>query len=175
MNKVKPVITLDIDGVIAGGEYDPKWGDNPNHFYFNLPIMDEWTRSGLKELNERYDVYYITSRAFPDATLVTYNWFNALKLPLGRGIITGVASKDKAYVSDALNSEIHVDDNPLVISTVQDNGNVVPVIFVGRSNEGSWWPDTEKCLETNLSARNWEDLIELITPLVGLITSKVPA
>ena len=169
MNKPKPIITLDLDGVVVGGGYTEEWDRTPRR-YFEAPTMDQDIAKYITQLNERYDIYYVSSRAFEDCGYTSIQWLLRHHIPVGLGVITGVSSVDKSTVVSALRSSLHVDDNPVVVNSIKTRcGYIYPVMFLGRVCEESWWPESRETLKNNYHATNWEDLVYLIRSLVSCL------
>lgn len=109
-------ITLDIDGVVAGGNYIPEW-DRRVEVYSTLPLLDPMIPEYLDELCRRFHVYFVSGRCFPGALEITRMWLSKfLPLYMPAGVVTGVHYFDKPRMTKLLKSVVHVDDDPRVIN-----------------------------------------------------------
>lgn len=163
MNKQKPVITFDLDGVIVGGDYTSDWELHPRK-YLMAPMMEQDVKDYLQGLSELYTIYYISARSFNDCGFVTVQWMLRHNIPVSGGVFVNIASKDKWKIIKALDSKLHVDDHPVVIKSLVYN--TIPVMFLGRGNENSWWEKSKETYNNNHHASNWKDLVCLIRRLV---------
>jgi len=153
---MRPRISFDIDGVIAGGNYLPEWDRKPE-IYLSLPVMDEYTKPVLNELDNKCDIYYLTSRTFDGDYDITLEWMINNNIPLGKGLVCRVPGDDKHKVSAALGCDLHIDDRPATVRLCGFWG----ILFVGRDAAG-WWPGTEEAMKVCKTARNWKQLNRII-------------
>lgn len=163
----KPTITFDLDGVIVGGEYEPDWEFNVDKYY-NAPTLEQDVKNHLIELSTYYNIYYISARHFTECGLITVQWLLKHRIPICGGVLVNVPAKDKYKVIAALGSSLHVDDHPVVIKSIKNNlaPITLPVMFLARKNENTWWDMSKETYNNSLHASNWSDLVYLIRSLV---------
>lgn len=161
MNTANKVITLDMDGVVAGGEYTAEWDRTPAK-YSSLPVIDGAKEAILDLEDAGYIIYYLSSRNFPQAHSITSYWMNRIGIPTGAGIITNVPLRKKGMVAESLGAILHVDDAPTALDHME---NVKPILFFGRT-EKSWWPGTRAAMRCYPSTDNWTILTQMIKKVI---------
>lgn len=124
----KPILTLDVDGVMADGRAARLWPNVTAGDYLALPPADGYLRDALHMLELKYTLYAVTARSFPGAVGLTSNWLGAQGV---RGCFTGVIANHqnltpgavfKIPVLDALGADVHVDDDPRICAAVAGAG-----------------------------------------------------
>jgi len=155
------VITVDLDGVVVGGNYLPEW-DRTCGVYATLPEIPG-ASEGLRYLKSQgYKIYYLSARRFPDSLNTTHQWLLDHGCPTGEGIILGVNLSDKMFISRALGSIAHIDDCPRALIDIYKI--VKPILFVGREEQG-WWDGTQEAMEKYTWTNDWKTLVNYIETL----------
>lgn len=143
----KPILTLDIDGVVAGGRYLPEWDRTPS-IYAALPIFDTYTRQAIQEIAPHVHLYYVSSRPMTlmDTTLA---WLEREIGEMGRGVLLGISPFYKPEVLTHIHTDLHVDDNPSIVWPLGKRG-------VWMINDE--WPNAPTAHKELYKASRWEEL-----------------
>ena len=161
--KYDKIITVDLDGVVVGGNYLPEWDRSPSNYAVLKPI--DGAVDGLWYLkNQGWRIYYLSARNFPDAFNTTYNWLSNVGAPTGDGIILKVPLEYKGFVSKALGARAHIDDAPRALDAIESHV-VKPILFVGRDESG-WWEGTKEAMRCFPSFHDWKRLVQYVEGLV---------
>ncbi len=159
-------ITIDIDGVIAGGDYDPSWCQHPLEHYPHLPAIFQAPEYVNKLADDGHVIYYVTSRAFDGAEDITLDWLERYNFPciqgnsLG-GLITHVPGDDKWKISKEFGAKYHIDDRPNTLKHYYTNCNTIPIMFINRNPIG-WWPGTLHAKSEFIYFEDWARLYTFI-------------
>lgn len=138
----RPIISFDIDGVVAGGNYIPEWDRRPE-IYKELPILDERARDVIYNLSWKYNIYFVSSRKFPNALRTSVDWLYGRGFnPSSRccGVICyGKTPLEKPLILSALGSRLHFDDHPGIVAGYSGRA----ALFINDREVDSQWPGTD--------------------------------
>ncbi len=139
---MKPVLTFDCDGVLAGGHYIPAWDRYPET-YAALPLQDAAAPRVLDKLAESYNIYFVSGRRFPGALDTTRRWManNGIDLSHIAGVIVGQPRLLKAQMAEALGAALHFDDDPKVVEMMGVRGvRYKSAEWPGHEHYAKNWP-----------------------------------
>lgn len=152
-----PVISFDIDGVIAKGGYIPEWDRKPK-VYEKLDLMDPRVPYIVNDLTRRFSVYIISARRFENALDTTRRWLveKGFYLHWLCGVMCLRGWEEKEAVLRALQPAFHIDDAPRFVRCVP--GGVL--YYDGESD----WPEARELAESGevLVVNRWADIDEAI-------------
>lgn len=145
---IKEVLSLDIDGVIAGGSYIPDWDRYPEH-YLKLPLVDPYIPAYIQALAKYYNIYLVSTRRYKDALSTTRAWLmmNNIDLGLLSGVIVGIPRLMKCMIVEALTAVAHIDDDLTIVKSIlggkgilywSDEWHYRPKDYEGVSIVGGW-------------------------------------
>lgn len=158
-----PIITFDVDGVLAGGGFIPEMDRRPE-VYEDLPLLDLRAPDILNELTRKYSVYIVSSRRFENALDVTRRWLNKHGFHLSwlSGVLCVDGAKEKVKAIHLLGSRLHVDDSPEVLDSLDCWG----VLFLGLDKQ-YWWAAAKegKYSDRLITCYSWGDLSKCIPDL----------
>lgn len=150
------ILTCDVDGVIAGGEFIPEWERYPER-YLSLPLLEEDIPHQIHKLAAKHSLYLLSSRKFPNALDYTRLWLNQSGFSLTDfcGVLVGLGAKEKVMVAQALHSNLHFDDDFRVAS-------ITPLcmgVLIRHDQAASHYPWSERAVATGWPyLRNWNDI-----------------
>lgn len=163
IKKSTPLITVDVDGVLAGGGYIPAWDRKPE-IYESLSLLDPACPSIINELTRTYNVYVVSSRKFPNALDVTRRWLNEHGFYLSwlAGVVCAAGAPAKSAVIDLLRPRVHIDDSPELLRGLQCS----KLLFLGNTKK-YWWPDARAGATTDMDAvcYDWGEVPEVLETL----------
>jgi hypothetical protein len=118
------IVSLDIDGVLAGGEYIPEWDRTNGAAYAALPLIDPQIPEYIHAIAKRHSVYLISSRQFPGALDTTRLWLNKQRFCMTDfcGVIVGLNHTTKIEMVKLLRATLHFDDDYRVIEPLGTTG-----------------------------------------------------
>ena len=160
-------VSFDVDGVIAGGEWIPAWERHPKN-YRELPILSKDVAKYLPEIATWFNVYFVSSRYFDNATRVTKEWLEDTVPRIAiAGVITGEEYSRldrKAYkgrVVQALNPLVHVDDEPAMLEYLPPKKRVY-----FKHPSVPHWPDPDQIAKRCRAAvTSWRQLYGFFSEL----------
>ena len=126
-------ISLDLDGVICQWQHLEKV-DRTLENYDRFPPI-EGAREGIRELDTwKNDLHLITARHYRGAFNHVYDWlyrngFNEANMLQ----VVGIPTPEKWRVMQALEIDVHVDDNIRAFTKVPVE--VTPIFFIGDHNK----------------------------------------
>ena len=166
------ILTIDIDGVLAGGEYIPEWERYPER-YLTLPLIEEGLPSLIHKLARKHSLYLLSSRAFPNALDYTRLWLEKVGFASADfcGVVVGAGKTEKVVLTQLLQATIHIDDDYRVVDKLERGDVGAPFgLFVYHEAARSHYPWSKKAAEEGASYFiNWKDLLQR----VELISSQV--
>lgn len=159
MPYAKPIVTLDIDGVLANTGYVPKGSQSTWTAYANakpFPLAYEllhWFQQNL------FEVWFLSARSFPGAQALTESWvhqhFGNLNSWYHKKVLTGLhdESVPKYAIANELGSKLHVDDDWRVCLETEVRKLNVPDLYSAAWHVDKLRPFTG----TFLLLDNWKD------------------
>lgn len=141
-------ISLDLDGVIC------QWKDLEDRTLENYdqlpPILG--AHEGILDLHLMLGyVSIVTARHYRGAFNHVLDWFDKNKLPAFNELIAGIPTSEKWRVMQALNADIHVDDNIRAFEKVPPY--ITCILFRGDHNKDQDW---------SITVSSWPELVEKI-------------
>lgn len=125
---MKPLITFDMDGVLAGGPIVSKEEQDNPQVYRMMPIMCRCGIQLLKRLleEERCYVGIVTARHFDGAETITREWLQNVGVPHLKlaFVLTHIPTARKAQTIKELDVLIHFDDRMEVARALGPQGCV---------------------------------------------------
>lgn len=122
----KPIISFDLDGVVFGGGYLSKEDqDRDPSIYSRLPLKEPGVPYVLNNLMDAFNIYFLSSRSFPGALEVSRKALAEAGVEMER--VCGVVCGRKMKALHALASELHVDDDPVVIARLRQSADWDPL------------------------------------------------
>lgn len=152
-----PIISFDIDGVIAGGGYIPEMDRKPE-VYEELLLLDPSIPEIINNLCRRYSVYIISARRFENALEVTRLWLHKKGFNLSWlcGVMCLPSWDSKIQTILSINPSIHIDDSPMMLKPLPV---LCQVLFMGPYND---WPGIEEYSQQVCTVYNWQEVQELL-------------
>lgn len=153
------IITIDIDGVLAGGEYIPEWERYPER-YLSLPLLEKDLTTTIHKLARKHSLYLLSSRGFPNALDYTRMWLeeNSFSMSDFCGVIVGLGKTKKVYLVDTLKADCHIDDDYRVVSELPNKG-----LFVYHESARSHYPWSAQAVANGKGYhRNWKEIIQSV-------------
>lgn len=165
---MRPVISFDLDGVIAEGGYMP-YEERTEEAYQAKKFIDRKIDLYLNYLADFYDIYIISFRHHEGANLGARQWFmdEHVGMDTLAGVITHPASPEvrdgnhlwKGETARVVGSQFHLDDDPRVVKSCE-----VGVLFDPTPNElRATFPQDFKGIEAFPSCHTWEEVVRFLT------------
>jgi hypothetical protein len=145
---------FDIDGVIAEGGYIPP--EKRNHrTYIDLKLLEPDIPRYINQLMFTHEVYLISSRNFPDATMYTRYWLENKGVEMDQisGVICDIPPGDKPLLCRLLKIDLHFDD--CVLACGYPNAYLV---------DNPLWKENQerKYLYQPQVVHNWREIMQTI-------------
>lgn len=142
-------IGLDMDGVIM------EYADIPKEQrcleeYQKVPIIAAAV-IGIFELHKHHDIYVISARQYPHAFAHMKSILRPFPIV---EMVCGIPTSEKWRVLQALDIDVHVDDNVRALEKLPSN--IMGILFTNPINQDSLWPNR---------VNSWSELIEMINVL----------
>ena len=154
------ILTIDIDGVLAGGEYIPEWERIPER-YLSLPLLEPDLPNTIHKLARKHSLYLLSSRKFDHALDYTRLWLEQSGFAMTDfcGVMVGLNPQRKRIIFDLLHADYHIDDDYRMKELIPNR-----FIFVYHENAKSHYPWSDKAagyydIEYAL---NWKEINTLI-------------
>jgi len=146
-----PRLVLDIDGVLANGQYIPENERTVDKFIILNRLYKEIY---FQELSRIYDIYLITARTFTDAYWWTNKWLGFSSVFM-KGLFTGIRASEKASIIMALHPTVVVDDSPIVMDSLRSEF-VHPELILF---DNPFWPENQAYDRSGvLRVKSWDEL-----------------
>lgn len=112
-----PIVTIDIDGVLADTGYVPKTEQGAYEHYQNAKPFPEAYEFLHWLYQRRFEVWFLSSRSFSGAQAITEAWvhhhFGNLNPWYHKKVLTGLHDETtpKVIIANELHSVLHIDDD----------------------------------------------------------------
>lgn len=159
LTTVRPVVSFDVDRVVAGGEYIPPQ-ERIQELYWKLPLTDPRLPPMLNQIAKNCDLYFVSARSFPGANVITRAWlaWQGVDMTIVAGTLTGRAGhEEKLDWLKLLNPALHVEDHPEVLKALGPERTIAV--------RSPLWPAQAEMLNGwsgFVIDGNWDDLIPYI-------------
>jgi 5'(3')-deoxyribonucleotidase len=146
---MRKALSWDLDGVIVGGEYCPRWDRTPE-YYLRQPILDPYSIEVINRLARKADIYFLSGRAFHNATNESMCWLQekGIEWEWISGIVTSLSPTNKARAVNLLGIELHFDDDPRVCEAIGRQHSLLV--------DGPSWPSNQ--LSSHPRVRGWREI-----------------
>jgi hypothetical protein len=152
------VLSFDVDGVVADGEFIPVLNRTPARYQQSWVIEPKAAAIINHIATYIADVYFVSSRSCTNATVLTRRWLYGIGVDPDRiaGVICNVVPAKKVELVQLLHATYHFDDDPKIIATMPQRG----VLVACKDTPGN-----AEALSRFRSVRNWQEIETLCMSL----------